>query len=219
MNWTELWALALPVMLQGAWHTLLFAISSMSLGLLLGFAIALIRLTRLPVLAPLAALYVSAMRGTPLLVQIFVIYYGLPGVGIEFDPVTAGILALTMNAAAYLSESMRGAIAGVSTGQWQAASSLGFSWWQSMRFIIAPQALRLAVPSLSNTLISLIKDTSLVSVITVSELMLATKEIIAQTYQPLPLYLAAAGIYWLMSLAFEQVQKRVENRLETAHRP
>ena len=88
-----------------------------------------------------------------------------------------------------------------------------------MRFIIAPQALRLAVPSLSNTLISLIKDTSLVSVITVSELMLATKEIIAQTYQPLPLYLAAAGIYWLMSLAFEQVQKRVENRLETAHRP
>ncbi|MBE5528466.1 amino acid ABC transporter permease [Laribacter hongkongensis] len=219
MNWTELWALALPVMLQGAWHTLLFAISSMALGLLLGFAIALVRLTRLPVLAPLAALYVSAMRGTPLLVQIFVIYYGLPGIGIEFDPVTAGILALTMNAAAYLSESMRGAIAGVSTGQWQAASSLGFSWWQSMRFIIAPQALRLAVPSLSNTLISLIKDTSLVSVITVSELMLATKEIIAQTYQPLPLYLAAAGIYWLMSLAFEQVQKRVENRLETAHRP
>ncbi|MCG9079110.1 amino acid ABC transporter permease [Laribacter hongkongensis] len=219
MNWTELWALALPVMLQGAWHTLLFAISSMALGLLLGFAIALVRLTRLPVLAPLAALYVSAMRGTPLLVQIFVIYYGLPGVGIEFDPVTAGILALTMNAAAYLSESMRGAIAGVSTGQWQAGSSLGFSWWQSMRFIIAPQALRLAVPSLSNTLISLIKDTSLVSVITVSELMLATKEIIAQTYQPLPLYLAAAGIYWLMSLAFEQVQKRVENRLETAHRP
>ncbi|MCG9077123.1 amino acid ABC transporter permease [Laribacter hongkongensis] len=219
MNWTELWALALPVMLQGAWHTLLFAISSMALGLLLGFAIALVRLTRLPVLAPLAALYVSAMRGTPLLVQIFVIYYGLPGVGIEFDPVTAGILALTMNAAAYLSESMRGAIAGVSTGQWQAASSLGFSWWQSMRFIIAPQALRLAVPSLSNTLISLIKDTSLVSVITVSELMLVTKEIIAQTYQPLPLYLAAAGIYWLMSLAFEQVQKRVENRLETAHRP
>lgn len=219
MNWTELWALALPVMLQGAWHTLLFAISSMALGLLLGFAIALVRLTRLPVLAPLAALYVSAMRGTPLLVQIFVIYYGLPGIGIEFDPVTAGILALTMNAAAYLSESMRGAIAGVSTGQWQAASSLGFSWWQSMRFIIAPQALRLAVPSLSNTLISLIKDTSLVSVITVSELMLVTKEIIAQTYQPLPLYLAAAGIYWLMSLAFEQVQKRVENRLETAHRP
>ena len=219
MNWTELWALALPVMLQGAWHTLLFAISSMALGLLLGFAIALVRLTRLPVLAPLAALYVSAMRGTPLLVQIFVIYYGLPGVGIEFDPVTAGILALTMNAAAYLSESMRGAIAGVSTGQWQAASSLGFSWWQSMRFIIAPQALRLAVPSLSNTLISLIKDTSLVSVITVSELMLATKEIIAQTYQPLPLYLAAAGIYRLMSLAFEQVQKRVENRLETAHPP
>lgn len=218
MEWLELFELALPVMLKGALYTLMFALVSMVLGLLLGFSVALIRVAKLPVLSQIAAVYVSAMRGTPLLVQIFVIYYGLPGIGIEFDPVSAGILALTLNVSAYLSESMRGAIVGVSQGQWQAAQSLGFGWWQSMRYIIAPQALRLAVPSLSNSLISLIKDTSLVSVITVTELMLATKEVIAQTFQPLPLYLAAAGIYWVLSASFERVQKRVEARLEASYR-
>ncbi len=218
MEWLELFELALPVMLKGALYTLMFALVSMVLGLILGFSVALVRVARLPVLSQIAAVYVSAMRGTPLLVQIFVIYYGLPGIGIEFDPVSAGILALTLNVSAYLSESMRGAMSGVSQGQWQAAQSLGFTWWQSMRYIIAPQALRLAVPSLSNSLISLIKDTSLVSVITVTELMLATKEVIAQTFQPLPLYLAAAGIYWVLSASFERVQKRVEARLEASYR-
>jgi cystine transport system permease protein len=217
-SWIDLIASAWPVLLAGTGYTLLFAASSMVLGLLLGFVVALVRIAKVPLLAQIAAFYVSVMRGTPLLVQIFVIYYGLPSVGIEFQPVTAGILALTLNVAAYLSESMRGAIAGVHRGQWDAALSLGLTWWQGMRYIVAPQALRLAVPSLSNSLISLIKDTSLVSVITVTELMLATKEVIAQTFQPLPLYLAAAAIYWALSAGFEQLQKRVELRLEQAHR-
>lgn len=207
---------ALPLMLKGAGYTVMFAMVSMVAGLALGFVVALVRIAAVPLVGRLAALYVSAIRGTPLLVQIFVIYYGLPGIGVELEPVPAGILALTLNVAAYLSESMRGALDGVARGQWDAGLSLGFSWWQTMRFIIAPQALRLAVPSLSNSLISLIKDTSLVSVITVTELMLATKDAIAQTFQPLPLYLAAAGIYWLLSFAFERVQKRVEARLSLA---
>ncbi|MFB0826565.1 amino acid ABC transporter permease [Chromobacterium violaceum] len=216
-EWMALFEAALPVLLQGAAHTLLFALVAMVLGLALGFAVAMVRVAKLPVLSQLAAFYVSAMRGTPLLVQIFVIYYGLPGVGLELDPVPAGVLALTLNVAAYLSESLRGGIAGVAKGQWDAAFSLGFTWWQTMRYIIAPQALRLSVPSLSNSLISLIKDTSLVSVITVTELMLATKEVIAQTFQPLPLYLAAAAIYWLLSALFERLQRHVENRLNLAH--
>jgi len=215
--WWELAELAWPVLLKGAGYTLAFAVVSMVLGLLLGFVVALVRVAKVPVLAQIAALYVSLIRGTPLLVQIFVIYYGLPSVGIEFSPVSAGILSLTLNVAAYLSESMRGAIAGVHKGQWDAGLSLGFTWWQTMRFVVAPQALRLAVPSLSNSLISLIKDTSLVSVITVTELMLATKEVIAQTFQPLPLYLAAALVYWVLSASFERLQKRVELRLERAH--
>ncbi|KUM03965.1 amino acid ABC transporter permease [Chromobacterium subtsugae] len=217
-DWMTLFESALPVLLKGAGYTLAFALVAMVLGLALGFAVAMVRVAKLPLLSQLAAFYVSAMRGTPLLVQIFVIYYGLPGVGLELDPVPAGVLALTLNVAAYLSESLRGGIAGVAKGQWDAAFSLGLSWWQTMRHIIAPQALRLSVPSLSNSLISLIKDTSLVSVITVTELMLATKEVIAQTFQPLPLYLAAAAIYWLLSAAFERIQRRVEDRLELAHR-
>ncbi|RPO01973.1 amino acid ABC transporter permease [Pseudomonas aeruginosa] len=212
-NLVELLGMAWPFLLQGAMYTVLFAAVSMVLGLILGFSVAVVRVTKVPVVSQIAAVYISAFRGTPLLVQIFVLYYGLPSVGIEFTPVTAGILALTLNVAAYLSESMRGAILGIDKGQWEAGLSVGLTWGQTLWNIITPQALRLAVPSLSNSLISLIKDTSLISVITVTELMLATKEVIAETFQPLPLYLAAAGIYWLLSALFERVQKALENRL------
>ncbi|AJF52403.1 amino acid ABC transporter permease [Pseudomonas aeruginosa] len=212
-NLVELLGMAWPFLLQGAMYTVLFAAVSMVLGLILGFSVAVVRVTKVPVVSQIAAVYVSAFRGTPLLVQIFVLYYGLPSVGIEFTPVTAGILALTLNVAAYLSESMRGAILGIDKGQWEAGLSVGLTWGQTLWNIITPQALRLAVPSQSNSLISLIKDTSLISVITVTELMLATKEVIAETFQPLPLYLAAAGIYWLLSALFERVQKALENRL------
>ncbi len=212
-NLVELLGMAWPFLLQGAMYTVLFAAVSMVLGLILGFSVAVVRVTKVPVVSQIAAVYVSAFRGTPLLVQIFVLYYGLPSVGIEFTPVTAGILAATLNVAAYLSESMRGAILGIDKGQWEAGLSVGLTWGQTLWNIITPQALRLAVPSLSNSLISLIKDTSLISVITVTELMLATKEVIAETFQPLPLYLAAAGIYWLLSALFERVQKALENRL------
>ena len=208
---------AAPVMLTGAGYTLLFAIASMVGGLVLGFPVALLRMSRHAVLRWPAALYVSVMRGTPLLVQIFVIYYGLPSIGIEFTPVTAGVLALSLNAGAYLSESLRGAIDSINPGQWRASFSLGLGYWQTLSHIILPQALRVAVPSMSNTLISLIKDTSLVSVITMTELMLTTREVIATTFRPLPLYLAAAVIYWCMSLAFEAVQRKLEVRLNRGH--
>jgi cystine transport system permease protein len=218
MELIELLRLAAPVMLKGVGYTLYFALASMVGGLMLGFALAVARiLPWKPVQLPAAA-YVSLMRGTPLLVQVFVIYYGLPSVGIEFEPTTAGILALSLNAGAYLSESLRGAILGVSKGQWTASYSLGMTYPQTLYYIIGPQALRIAVPSLSNTLISLIKDTSLVSVITVTELMLATKEVIAATFQPLPLYIAAALVYWVLSACFEVVQRRLERSLQRAHR-
>jgi cystine transport system permease protein len=209
---------AAPVMLTGAGYTVLFALAAMVGGLLLGFPVALLRLSKLVVLRWPAALYVSVMRGTPLLVQLFVIYYGLPSIGIEFTPVTAGVLALSLNAGAYLSESLRGAIESISVGQWRASFSLGLGYWQTLVHVVLPQALRVAVPSMSNTLISLIKDTSLVSVITMTELMLATKEVIATTFRPLPLYLAAAVIYWCLSLCFEALQRRAEHRLNRAHR-
>ncbi|MBQ1766083.1 MAG: amino acid ABC transporter permease [Aquincola sp.] len=213
MELLPLLQLAAPVMLRATGYTLFFAVSAMVLGLALGTLVALLRVLRVPVLAQLARLYVSIFRGTPLLVQVFIVYYGLPSIGIEFSPVTAGILALTLNVAAYLSESLRGAVSGIGQGQWLAGTSLGLTHVQTLRYVVAPQALRTAVPSLSNSLISLIKDTSLVSVIAVTELMLATKELISTTFQPFPLYLAAAGVYWVLSLLFEQVQRVLEKRL------
>ncbi|MEB0135265.1 amino acid ABC transporter permease [Actimicrobium sp. CCC2.4] len=217
MNLTELLTLAAPIMLQGVLYTVLFALASMVGGLLLGALLAMARLQPWRVLQWPAAVYVSLIRGTPLLVQVFLIYYGLPSIGVEFSPVSAGILALSLNAGAFLSESLRGAVQGVSAGQWSASYSLGLTWVQTLRFVVAPQALRIAVPSMGNTLISLIKDTSLVSVITVTELMLATKEVIATTFRPLPLYVTAALLYWCLSMLFEVVQRRLEKRLQRAH--
>ena len=209
---------AAPVMAKGAGYTLALAVAAMIGGLVLGFPAAILRLAPWAALRWPAALYVSVFRGTPLLVQLFVIYYGLPGIGIEFTPVTAGILALSLNAGAYLSESLRGAILGIAKGQWNAGFSLGLTYPQTLGLVILPQALRTAVPAMSNTLISLIKDTALVSVITVTELMLVTKELISVTFRPLPLYVAAAVVYWLLSLFFEGVQRRAERHFNRAHK-
>ncbi|WP_411878276.1 amino acid ABC transporter permease [Polaromonas sp. YR568] len=214
---TQLLRDALPLMLKGAAWTLLLAVASVFFGAIIGTMVAITRLAKVPGLSQFAALYVSCMRGTPLLVQLFVIYFGLPSIGIQFDPISAGILGLSLNVGAYLSETIRGAINGVEHGQWNAARSLGLTQAQTLRYVIGPQALRLAVPSLSNSLISLIKDTSLVSVIAVGELMLATKEVIATTFQPFPLYLAAAGIYWAMSAFFEKLQRKLEVRLNRSY--
>lgn len=210
MGFMELMALAAPILLKGAGYTLIFAFSAMIGGLLIGVLLAVARIIPSRWAQIPAQVYVSMMRGTPLLVQVFIVYYGLPSIGISFEPLTAGILALSLNAGAYISESLRGAILGISRGQWSAGYSLGLRYTQNLRYVVLPQAFRLAVPAMSNSLISLIKDTSLVSVITVTELLLATKDVIATTFQPLPLYLAAAGIYWVMSLCLERVQGSLE---------
>ncbi|MEJ2769449.1 amino acid ABC transporter permease [Mycetohabitans sp. B46] len=202
-----------PALAAGALLTIKFALLSMAFGLAGGMVIALMSISerRWPVGA--ARAYVSILRGTPLLVQIFVVYYGLPSVGIELDPTPAGVLALSANVSAYLSESMRGAILGIARGQWLAAYSLGLSRQQTLRYVVGPQALRIAVPSLSNSLISLVKDTSLVSVITVTELLRSAQEVIAATYQPLPLYVGAASVYWVLCHLLEGLQHRLERYL------
>jgi len=220
MSWlSELPALlreAAPVMARGTGYTLAFAVAAMVGGLVLGFPAAVLRVAPWRPLRWLASLYVSVFRGTPLLVQLFVIYYGLPSIGIEFGPVTAGVLALSLNAGAYLSESLRGAILGVRQGQWHAGFSLGLTYGQTLGLVILPQALRVAVPALSNTLISLIKDTALVSFLAVSELMSSTQELVAVTFRPMPLYVAAAAVYWVLSLLFEALQRRAERHFNRA---
>lgn len=208
----ELVVHTLPVMAKGAVLTMKFAVASMVLGLIVGLVVAIMRISNNRFVSGIAQGYVSLMRGTPLLVQMFVVYYGLPDLGISLDPTTAGIFTLTINTGAYLSESMRGAILGIGRGQWAASHSLGLTHLQTLRYIVCPQALRLAVPSLGNTLISLVKDTSLVSVITVTELLRSTQEAIASSFQPLPLYLSAAAIYWVLSTVLSRLQGRIESR-------
>ena len=204
---------SLPTLLAAARLTLGFGLAAMLLGLPLGLLVALTRLYAPPPLRALAALYVSFIRGTPLLVQIFVVYYGLPSVGIVFSPVQGGVLALTLNAAAYLSESIRAAILSVPPGQAEAAYSLGLTRAQSFAAVILPQAARVALPSLGNSLIGLIKDTSLVSVITVVELLRSAQLVIARTFEPFGPYLMAALVYWAISSVLELVQRWLERRL------
>jgi len=218
MSTAALLAESMPVLAQGAVLTVKFAVLSMFFGLIAAVVLALMGISHAKPLNWIARAYVSIMRGTPLLVQIFVIYYGLPSIGLSLDPTPAGVIALSANVAAYLSESMRGAINGIHNGQWLAAYSLGLSRRQTLRYVIGPQALRIAVPSLSNSLISLIKDTSLVSVITVTELLRSAQEVIAATYQPLPLYLAAAAVYWILCQILEWVQRWYEKRLSLPSR-
>lgn len=208
---------SLPTLLRAMPTTLGFAVGAMLLGLPLGFGVALARLSRFAFWRRLSSIFVSFMRGTPLLVQIFAIYYGLPSLGITLSPLLGGVIALTLNAAAYLSETIRAAIQSIGKGQSEAAASLGFNGSQTMRYVILPQAARVALPSLSNTLIGLVKDTSLVSVITVVELLRSAQLVIARTFEPFGPYLMAALLYWLVSSLLELVQRALEKRFSQGY--
>ena len=199
------------------WAALVFTapltLLSFVLGLTLGLVVALIRLFAAWPFTAVVRFYVWIIRGTPLLVQLFLIFYGLPSVGILLDAFTAALIGFTLNIGAYTSEIIRAAISSVAKGQWEASFSIGMSWGQTMRRTILPQAARVAVPPLSNTFISLIKDTSLAAAITVPELFQAAQRIVATTYEPLILYIEAALIYLAISSVLSALQARLETRL------
>ncbi|WP_050461369.1 amino acid ABC transporter permease [Raoultella planticola] len=198
----------------GLVFTIPITLISFFLGLLLGFIVALIRLYGPAPLKNVVRFYVWIIRGTPLLVQLFLIFYALPSVGITLDAFPAAVIGFTLNVGAFTSEVIRATLLSVAKGQWEAAHSIGMSWGQSLRYIILPQAARVAVPPLSNTFISLVKDTSLASIITVPELFLAAQRIAAVTYQPLILYSEAALLYLLICSVLSYLQSRLELRLE-----
>ena len=188
---------------------------SFVLGLALALVVALMRLSPVRVVSGIASVYISVIRGTPLLLQLFLIYYGLPSVGVQFDPFPAAIIALSLNVGGYAAEVIRASILSVPKGQWEAASTIGMGYTTTLRRVVLPQATRNAIPPLSNTLISLVKDTSLVSTIQVTELMRKAQEVAAPTFQFFELYAVAAGYYWvvchLLSIAQNKLEKR-ENR-------
>jgi cystine transport system permease protein len=187
---------------------------SFVLGLVLALVVALLRLSPVSPLRALARGYVSLIRGTPLLLQLFIIYYGLPSLGVTIDPFPSAVIAFTLNVGGYASEVVRAAILAVPRGQWEAAATVGMGYQATLRRIVLPQATRVAVPPLSNTLIALVKDTSLASTIQVTELLRKAQEVAAPTYEFFALYGVAAVYYWVICLALSFTQSRLETRLD-----
>ncbi|WP_181537783.1 amino acid ABC transporter permease [[Anoxybacillus] calidus] len=203
----------LPLVKGALFYTIPLTLITFSIGLVLAILTALARLSNVKLLQIIARVYVSAIRGTPLLVQLFIIFYGLPSVGITIDPFPAAVIGFSLNVGAYASEIIRSAILSIPKGQWEAAYSLGMSYTQALKRIIFPQAARVSVPPLSNTFISLVKDTSLASVILVSEMFRKAQEIASMNYEVLLIYTEAALIYWVICFLLSILQDGIERRL------
>jgi L-cystine transport system permease protein len=203
----------LPLVKGALFYTIPLTLITFSIGLVLAILTALARISNVKLLEIIARVYVSAIRGTPLLVQLFIIFYGLPSVGITIDPFPAAVIGFSLNVGAYASEIIRASILSIPKGQWEAAYSLGMSYTQALKRIILPQAARVSVPPLSNTFISLVKDTSLASVILVSEMFRKAQEIAAMNYEVLLIYTEAALIYWIICFLLSIAQEGIEHRL------
>ena len=212
-TFSVLWEALPRILTAGLTMTIPLTLLSFSLAMVLAVVVALVQYAHLPVLSPIARFYIWVIRGTPLLVQLFIIFYGLPSVGIMLDAFPAAVIAFAFNEGAYCAETMRGALESVPQGQLEAGYCVGMSWWQIMRRIVLPQALRTAVPALSNSLIGMIKDTSLASNITVAELFMAGQRVAARTYIFLPIYCEVAVVYLLFCTVITKLQGLLERRL------
>ncbi|SKC58859.1 amino acid ABC transporter permease [Okibacterium fritillariae] len=208
--WTSLW----PIVSGAIMGTIPLALVSFVVGLVLALAVALMRLSKNRLLSGIARVYISIIRGTPLLVQLFVIFYGLPTIGIKLDPWPSAIIAFSLNVGGYAAEVIRAAILSVPKGQWEAGYMLGMSPAKTLRRVILPQAARVSVPPLSNTFISLVKDTSLASLILVTELFRQAQRIAAFSQEFMLLYLEAALVYWIICMALSTGQNVLEKRLD-----
>jgi cystine transport system permease protein len=214
INWELVWSSLGPLLVGAITGTIPLALASFSLGLLLALVVALMRLSRNRAVSAVARTYISVIRGTPLLVQLFVIFYGLPSVGVTISPWPSAIIAFSLNVGGYAAEVIRAAILSVPKGQWEAGHTIGMSRHQTLVRIILPQAARVSVPPLSNTFISLVKDTSLASLILVTELFRVAQQVAAFSQEFMLLYLEAAVIYWIICLVLASGQSALEKRLD-----
>ncbi|HEY2421393.1 MAG TPA: amino acid ABC transporter permease [Neobacillus sp.] len=206
---------SLQPLLEGAiFYTIPLTIITFICGLILAILTALARISHVKFFQMVARVYVSIIRGTPLLVQLFIIFYGLPNLGITIDSYVAAIIGFSLNVGAYASEIIRAAIISTPKGQWEAAYSIGMSYWQALRRIILPQAARVSIPPLSNTFISLVKDTSLASLVLVTEMFRRAQEIAAANFEFLLVYSEAALIYWVICFFLSVLQQFMEHRLD-----
>ena len=205
---------AFPNMLAAGFKiTIPLTVLSFLFGMVLALLLAIVQVANIKVLKQISQIYIWFFRGTPLLVQLFIIYFGLPSVGIVLPAFPAAVIAFGMNVAAYNAEAIRAAILAVPAGQTEAAYLIGLTYPQLMVRVILPQAFPIAFPSLFNNLISLLKDTSLASCITIVELMATAKQIVGRTYESLALYIEAAIIYLIFSTVLTWIQGLLEKRL------
>jgi len=204
----------LPALLKGLWLTLILTFVSMIAGTILGFVLAMMRLSRFPILGGIATLYGNLIRGLPLLIQILLIYFGLPLLtGIRMPAVVAGGLALSLFTAGYMAEVIRSGILGVDLGQMEAGRSIGFSYWQSMRLIVLPQAFWTMIPNMANQFSITLKDTSLVSVIGVADLTMAGQTIYAMNFDTIRVLAMVGTLYLLVFFAAERLSSFLEARI------
>ena len=213
-TWDLIASSFLPLLGGAVTGTIPLALISFAAGLVLALGAALMRLSRFRLVSWIARAYVSIIRGTPLLVQLFVIFYGLPSIGILVNPWPSAIIAFSLNVGGYAAEVIRAAILSVPRGQWEAAYTIRMSPVQTLTRVILPQAARVSVPPLSNTFISLVKDTSLASLILVTELFRRAQEIAAFSQEFMVIYIEAALIYWMICVALSTGQSALERRLD-----
>ncbi|WP_103605146.1 amino acid ABC transporter permease [Campylobacter concisus] len=192
--------------------TLPLTVVSFFLGLVIAVLTAIFRIADVKFLKQVSKFYIWIFRGTPLLVQLFIVYFGLPIIGIALDVWSAAIITFSLNIGAYASEAVRAAVLSVPKGQWEAATSLGMSYAQTLRRIIAPQAARISLPPLSNIFISTLKDTSLAASITMVDMFMVAQRIAARTFDPLTLYVLAALYYLVVCTILTFLQARLEKR-------
>ncbi|MFC5631088.1 MULTISPECIES: amino acid ABC transporter permease [Streptococcus] len=206
---------AIPKILEGLPFTLALSLIGFGLGTICGFFVALMRMSDLAPLRWLAALHVSLMRGIPLMVLLFFIYFGLPFMGIQLDAITSTIIAFTSMSSAYISEIIRSSLKAVDNGQWEAARSLGLKTPVIYRKIIIPQAFRIALPPLSNVLLDMVKSTSLAAMITVDEMFNMAKHVGGAKSDYMTVYICVALLYWIICTLYAFGQGIWEKRLQT----
>lgn len=201
------------ILLPGLTMTIPLTVISFALALVIAVAAALVQFANIQGLKQIARFYIWVIRGTPLLVQLFVIFYGLPSLGVVIDPFPAAVLVFSINEGAYCAETIRAALESVPSGQMEAGYCAGMSYLQIIRRIVLPQAMRTAFPPLSNSLIGMVKDASLAANITVTEMFMVTQRIVARTYEPLALYIEVGIIYLIFCTVLTQLQRVGEKKL------
>ncbi|MFD3447234.1 amino acid ABC transporter permease [Microbacteriaceae bacterium 4G12] len=213
--WIDVAKASFTPLVKGAlFNTIPLTLITFVVGLILAIITALFRISGNRILEWIARVYVSIIRGTPLLVQLFIIFYGLPTIGVTINPFPAAVIGFSLNVGAYASEIIRAAILAIPKGQWEAAFAINMSYRQALGRIILPQATRISIPPLSNTFISLVKDTSLASLILVTEMFRKAQEIAATNYEFLIVYSVAGLIYWVICFFLSLIQQALEKRME-----